>query len=701
MMGFRSQNLGVLMLFLALNLDFWVVKGDPLRGSRRGASLSTMDQLFRRRLLEDRPGDVDTDDSVELRIDPTPSPTITSTENAAATEPSETEVPTDPLEETEAPVASNVRKLLSFSLRIEGALQNENSFRRDLELFLLTSMQKQVPSVENIVLEPAELSFGQRLRRSLQQATALGYEGQATLNEDEVQDENLPSTDQVREAQFNSLLTRSTGSLQSYLDEASSQSVSLLQIQIAGYQPVDLEGSGVDRNEASVNEENDYNLPLLFGVPVAVAVVLCCLGICIFWNNFIKPPPPPPYDPEDMDDAAGKADRALHLVGTPSTTASDRLQSPRSIASSESSQGEGDSNAAKTTAGLIDLSKPAKNANGVSSAPVEYQPPEDDSTFGGMSETFLSNDEESMAGYSLEGPELDKTVDPKRSLIESIIKERAAARTSQTSGEVHTSAHTRWMLPQINKSKKLRPWSSKGGNVASSSREIDNVYVEDDEIEVVSHSSGMSGTSNSRISRGSTPSAVNSGGASRSSATSVAGNSAVSRVSATSGANSATSRASPVSVAHSTTSQASAASVAQSRVSRASGMSGTSRRSFLSDRSTREVQESVVPAVLPQLRAPVPVRSYSPLIFDDVSDVPSDEKSMNRSTEQDLGGFLNAGSIKKALDEFTGTRSQEPPPTLVPPPDGSWEENPEMMEAWIRERRRIKQQARSRLQDRS
>ena len=694
-----------MVLVLVAALDFWAVEGGPLRGSRHGASLSLMDQLSRRRLMEDRQDDDAgfDDDSVELRIDPTPSPTgmttalPTSPATTAATEPSATDVPTDPVE-TDAPAASNVRTLLAFSLRIEGALQNENSFRRDLELFLLTSMQKQIPSLENIELEPAELSFGQRFLRSLQQATALGYEGQAILNEDAIQDVTPPSTDQVREAQFNALLTRSSGSLQSYLNAVSAQPVSLLQLQIAGYQPVDLEDSGVDSSAATVNDDG-YNLALLFGIPVAVVVVLCCVGSCIFWNNFIKPPPPPPYDPEDMV-AGGKGDienRALHLAATPSTTTSDRLQSPRSIVSSESSHDDGASKDVWKNAGLIDLSKPAKNRNGVPVAPGEYQPPEDDSTFGGMSETrtIQSNDEDSMAGYSLEGPELDKTVDPKRSLIESIIKERAAARSSQTSGEVHTSAHARWMLPQVTtKAKKMRPWSSKGG---SGSREIDNVYVDDDddEIEVVSQASGSS----SRISRGSATSAVNSGGASRVSVASGANSGGASRVSVASDTNSKASRASATSAANSGTSRASATSGANSRASRTSGMSDASR-SYLSGRSARDIQESVVPAVLPQLRAPVPARTYSPLIFDDVSDVPSDEKSMNRSTEQDLGGFLNANSLKSALDGITGTRSLEPQPILMPP-DGSWEENPEMMEAWLRERRRIKQQARSRLQDRT
>jgi hypothetical protein len=665
-----SRSLAFLLFVLAL--DF-LVEGVPLRGSRHVAS----EIVSRRQLMEQRVDDDGFDDNgigddtvedflITSTINPTPKPTfpgdvITSMPTSTITdggsetaEPSKTEQPT----ETKAPLAPNVRSLRAFSIRLEGVLADENIFRRDLELFLLTTMKELIPSLQNIILEPAELSFGQR-HRSLQQATALGYEGDAILFIDGVEEQSLPTTDDIREAQLNALLRRSEASLQYYLNEFSSQPVTLLQIQIAGFQPVELNGSGVDSSSAAAETQDDgFNMPLLIGIPVGVAILLCVIGGCIYWNNFVKPPPPPPFDPDDIDQNDKSVDDLVDvenkpikpLAGTPSTTDSEGFRNARSPASEnsygtrESSQDATRSVGSTTSkkSGVVDLRKPAKHARGVESVAEENQPPEDDSTFGGMSltPTVQSNDEDSMAGYSLEGPDPEPSVgkpDAKRSLIEAIIKERAAARASQTSGAVQNSAVARWMAPQA-KARKQRPWS-KGGSAARldalsnpqhDGDEIDSVFVDDDdeEIEVISQSSGQ-----------------HSGG-------------------------------------------------------RGSVMSAASR-SYLQYQYAGENHEVAQRADLP-LRNSVgptaPQRIYAPP--DDVSDVPSDERTINRTIEQDLRGFTKASSLRSALDGITGTRSPELKSTTMPQ-DGSWEDNPEMMEAWLRERRRVKQQARSRLQDRS
>jgi hypothetical protein len=540
---------------------------------------------------------------------PTLSPTVRVTEGTLVTDPpveptttEEAEVPN----ETETSDNENVRSLRPFSIRVEGVLDDESTFRRDLELFLLTSMKATIPSLLNIILEPAELSFRQR-DRSLQQATALGYEGDAIVFVEDPEDPNLPTSSEVREVQINTLLRRSEGSLQAYLNDFSSQPVELLQLHIAGFQPVNLEGS-VASSQAEVQDDST-NKALLIGIPAAIAILLCCAGGCIIWQHFIKPPPPPPYDPDDIDEnhesfdsIGGMKKSAMTSAGTPSSTDSEGI-----VTSSEKS----------SSPGAIDLRKPAKNTHGIQLANEEQHPPEDDSTFGGISggRTIHSNEEDSMAGYSLAtdgtDPETAQNApDKKRSLIESVIKERAAARAAQTSAGVQTTAYARWLSPQAKLQKQRSGASSKGsgsgyfaGSSASRSsrieREHDSVFAgDDDEIEVVStHSSMFRGF----------------GG---------------------------------------------------------SVMSSMSRRS--------------------QGRGDAPP--------DDISDVPSDERSYNRASEQDLNGFAKARTLQNDLDGITGTRSLESRSTVAPP-NSSWEDNPEMMEAWRRERRRIKEQARTKRED--
>jgi hypothetical protein len=84
---------------------------------------------------------------------------------------------------------------------------------------------------------------------------------------------------------------------------------------------------------------------------------------------------------------------------------------------------------------------------------------------------------------------------------------------------------------------------------------------------------------------------------------------------------------------------------------------------------------------------------------DDVSDVPSDERFGNYRAEQDLTGFARAENIQGEMDEITSTMDSEYH-SIVAPSDVSGEESPESMEAWARERRRIKRNTRNRRQER-
>lgn len=685
----NSRILTAIAYVVAFSL---LAEGAPLRGSHRQLS-SPLEITPQRRLMEH---DIEPDDedflTPPLQITPAPSasPSAPIILNADTVVPdmAETLIPTnttdeeeedddEPTDETEAPVRpNNVRSLRAFSIRVEGTLTDENIFRRDLELFLLTSMKDQIPSLLNIILEPAELSFGQRRLRSLQQATALGYEGDAILLVDgDAAEETLPTTDEIREAQLNSMLRRSEGSIQSYINQFSSQPVNLLQLQIAGFQPVELLGSGVDRAVQSPDEGSDINLGLAIGIPVGIAVALCLLAGCIFWQNFVKPPPPPPYDPDESsekgksvnDEINGKAKKP---AGTPST-----VDSEAALAANKAVHYSGDvgndapgfvpsKTAPKNNS--IALRQPAKHARGIESVDVEQQIPEDDSTFGGMSEvrTVQSNDDDSMAGYSLytDGPEPETLVknpaDKKQSLIESIIKERAAARASQSSSGVRNAAQDRWISPQSRTDSRQDP-SARLGAVSNPlydpkmGEEVDSVFVDDDEdeVEVISHASASyRGGGGSMISAASN-SVLNGGMPTRSRDN----DDSVNRL--------------------------------------YGGPDLKPNRSYGSSSSRGRV---VAP--------PAPDFSHNQFAHpDDVSDVPSDERNNNPSIEQDLNGFTKiANNIQNGLGGIADTRNSESVRSnLMPPEDGSWEDNPEMMEAWLRERRRVKRQAKNRHQDQS
>jgi hypothetical protein len=99
--------------------------------------------------------------------------------------------------------------------------------------------------------------------------------------------------------------------------------------------------------------------------------------------------------------------------------------------------------------------------------------------------------------------------------------------------------------------------------------------------------------------------------------------------------------------------------------------------------------------VLPQI---TPEKSCS--LADNLSDAPSDER--NDSVQQDLSGFGSSEAIQKGLDHYTtperyADNNSSSSPNFQPHiiPSGSWdEEDPEVIEHFLRERRRIKRAAR-------
>ena len=568
-------------------------------------------------------------------------------------------------------------------------MNDETSLRRDLEVYMQNSMKNKIPRVQNITLEPAHVSFGRGLR-ALQQATLLGYQGFAILDATGLSNSELPTTEEIRKAQIDTLEQSAGGGLQYYLTSSSSQPVTVLQVQVSNFTPISFETTKTAAPEQAptskplIKKEKGKKTGMIIGIVVAVVFIVTAMAGFFVWRELRKPPPPPPFkfdhNEEDMDvDDIVEINKTLKVAITESTSGSDGMTSPKSPSPANSNEKiesvegmEVVPLSKKSKKGVIDLRKPAKHAKGIESVIQEHQAPasaksaDADSSFDdGILEvcSIASNADESMAGFSLatDGPEPEasakKPMTPKR-LLDSISKRT----NGRASPELQNKAQMRWFHNE-------RKVSSHRLAVLSSSKQQANltlekvsdplrdsmtgadkdteVFVDDDEdgVEVVSRTSEECPSSYKEDD-------------------SVRSGSVMSGLSSADG-------------------DAAFASPGPTK-----GALGYFYREL-----EEEFQEDFY--VTPQRNT---VRTSHAL--DDLSDVPSDERHDNRKSEQDLSGFSKIQTLEKELDGITGLRSPDGRPSVVTPPEGFWEENSEMVEAMVRERRRIKRQSRNRRKER-
>lgn len=301
------------------------VRSGPLLGTLlRGSK----DFGKRRRLAkEDKNQDVNKNDQAEDQTDkPTPLPTVAPTvapslfPNASAALTSNvTETPTG------APsLSGNERALWPFSIRVGGSLSDEGILRRDLELYLAGAMKETLPFVQSVLLTPAAWS-----RRSLQEATLLRYNGVAIM----APGSGGITGEAVREAQLMAL--EATSGLSSYLDEFSSQPLALLRVAVADFPPVDLTSSD-DPDLSSLDPsvlEKSSSAPVGVGAVVGLVAISALVGLACWHRRRKLPPPPPTYhtDPaygskKDLGESDGEDE--LPLNTTLETADSDGVRSP-------------------------------------------------------------------------------------------------------------------------------------------------------------------------------------------------------------------------------------------------------------------------------------------------------------------------------------------------------------------------------------
>lgn len=679
----------------------------PLRGTRR-ASVNPLSAQQRRRVMEDKVPvpevEVTLFPAEEETLSPTEFPTalpvedtkglisgmpsadsLNSTSSWNFTD-SPTEAPTTLVETPPptAPLPPNGRRLYPFSIRFEGNLDDEVAFRTELELYMLSSMKQIIPSLQDIALQSAPLAFGQR---SLQQASLLGYQGAAFLDAAVLLEREVPTTEDVQNAQFDTLEVSSAGALQDYLDKgSSSQKLTILQVQVSDFDPIAYEKASLNTGAAGAqteDEDDNSTTAIIIGVVVGLVVVFALVGFCV-WHQHIKPPPPPPYEfdhnENDMSvDDIVEINQTLKVAITESTTDSDGCASPQSQSPGDSPENKKDQdggmevialNSAKR--GVIDLSKPAKNSKGIESvmkekeAPPNRAPvgPEDgdlDSTFDSVMDirTVVSNEEESMAGFSLtDGPEPETSVKnpaaPKR-LLDAWAENHS--QKNRGSAELEDKTQLRWFYKGPKGQQQLSKQSETTLDMVSNPlrdsltglEKETEVFMDDDddEIEVISRASEdypSSYKEDDSIRDGSVLSEMSDGGF-------------VDHVYGSPG--------------------------------RTDGALG-----YFYREQDEEFEEDF--DVLPP-RATTRTTGHN--LQDDISDVPSDERNNDPKADQDLTGFSKLKALHYELDGITGTRTPDYRGDASPQ-EGIWEDNPEMMEAWIRERRRIKRQARSRRAER-
>ncbi len=695
----RLGHQRTIQLFILLALVV-VGKSTPLRGTRLSTQAKAQPQ--RRQLMEK--------DSEETES-PTEFPTIAPTEVPFNEPALVTSMPSSPWPLSSSPVSlsaaptvvvpatftptnevqtaapttsalpSGARQLYPFSLRIQGILNDEITFRSDLESYLLKSMKQAIPALQNIVLTTSTLPFGQRLR-GLQQATLLAYQGTAILDTSKGE---LSTTEDVQRVQRTALETSTSGGVQDYLSESSSQPVNVLQLQVSDFEPIAFSSPVVSEaniaNTGNNQDEEDNTIGIIIGV-VAALVVISIVGAFFVWRDGRKPPPPPPYefDQHEQDiqlDGIPHYNNDIKVSITDSTTYSEGLQSPAAI---NHSSEEGMEVIALPMAsqqsrnrGVIDLSKPAKHSKGIESVVEEAGAPQHvsketridgdlDSTFDNIIDlqSIVSDPDESMAGYSLatDVPEqqahVTKPSTPPQ-LVDSTTKNRTASPAQ------HNNAQIRWFAkpkkrnqPSVSSCSSASPISSTSSspnritldavsdplrNSLTGEKTDTDVFMDDDdeEVEVVSRASSSYKEDDSL--RGS--SSVMSG---------ISDNENVEAVPQNTGA----------------------------------------LGFFYREQDEQFEDFDVLPQHATDKIKPAP---------DDFSDVPSDERHSNIKEEQDLTGFAMSKAFQQELNGLTAILGNDPNSNFGAS-DGTWEESPEMLEAWVRERRRIKRQSRNRREER-
>ena len=172
-------------------------------------------------------------------------------------------------------------------------MEDESVFRRDMELYLLQSMQKDVEQVVKIRLESAPI------RRKLQQATLLEYQGVAVLESEDIF--GILTTLDIQMAQVQAL--EDTTSLQTFLTESSTQPLNVLQVKVGERfavtvepsQPTDPPGGGGDDDKKS-------KAGLIVAVVGVCLLVIALVGFLVHRQWGKRPPPPPPYELEETSD---------------------------------------------------------------------------------------------------------------------------------------------------------------------------------------------------------------------------------------------------------------------------------------------------------------------------------------------------------------------------------------------------------------
>ena len=276
--------------------------------------------------------------SIPTTSSPSMNSTTISPTQAPVSDPPTSEQPTTSMP-TSTPLPANQRQLLTFSLKVEGEVDDEMSLRKDLELYLYDSMKDEFPGLDSIELKSAP-PLGRRrqqrtLSRSLQEATLLNYDGIASF-------ENglyLITTEEVQMAQTEAL--EDVEALQAFLDNTSTESYTVISVQVDDREEVQApEDAEYPDNDDDNDDDREGGVNILsIVVPVCVVFVVCVV-VLFGWRHYRKkqPPPPPPYGMEIIEDVeSDKMSSEDHnnkrSIAKNRTFDTDTAESPEAVAS--------------------------------------------------------------------------------------------------------------------------------------------------------------------------------------------------------------------------------------------------------------------------------------------------------------------------------------------------------------------------------
>jgi hypothetical protein len=644
----------------------------------------------------------------------------------------------------------NAHRLHPFSLMLKGDLADESVFRRDLELYLVQTMKQDVPELSQISLELAPSSFRRR-RRQLQDAMLLQYQGIAEWPEEDIFEE-LPTAEQVREAQLIAL--EDTDGLQEFLLESSTQALVILQLQVADFEAIQLQDTEEqDRFVPSNSEKNTGGI--ITGVLVALVVIGGIVGLFVY-REHKKPPPPPPYElevwsedgsaendwegihkspmattmtMEESEDGASprsleekaplskvaiqasedgmevvmphssKNDPAIADLTRPTTKHSQAVESM--IRYAKSSDSDGNSTAGRktkssdsdgnSTAGRKTKSSDSDGNSTAGRKTQQSKHKDDDSTFCTL-KSVVSNDDDSMSGYSLATsgpyaakPEAGKSNETEKPQMSTSSRSSRSSLgllgpSTKTSDDRDSPDRNAQNNPQMRWFEQPRLEHKRSDGFISSDSEsnltLDEVanplrnsftgienkedYIFDDDEDV----DDMTENSEDIYSYKEDDSAKEEESSVMSGISGILSDADSEGVYTTPGE---TAQPSPLRGTH--------------------GPLGYFHRVEDEEEYLDDTFD-----VLPQVNTSA---------GDNLSDAPTDERGGRE--EQDLNGFPDVQAIKKGLAVFSSPpryASKGNPtssPALNPnsvPTEGDWEEHPERMDTWVKERRRVKRAAR-------